>query len=77
MTADDIALQLPNDDHALAMSCNLSVLQQCQKQVKILESAILKRIRLRPEFQSLLHVSFLRLQAAHSHRVFCVLSYDV
>ncbi len=56
MTIEDIALQLPNDDHALAMSCNLSVLQQCHEQIKRLESAILKRIRLRKEFQSLLTV---------------------
>jgi len=56
MTAKEFALQLPNDDHALALSCNLSVLQQCHEQVKILESAILKRIRLRPEFQSLLTI---------------------
>jgi len=54
MTAEDIALQLSNDDHALAVSCNLSVLQQCHEQIKLLESAILKRIRLRKEFQSLL-----------------------
>lgn len=56
MTAEEFALQLPNDDHALALSCNLSVLQQCHEQVKILECAILKRIRLRPEFQSLLTI---------------------
>jgi len=56
MTAEDVALQLPNDDHALAMSCNLSVLQKCQEQVKMLESEIIKRIRLRPEFQLLLTV---------------------
>ncbi|NOZ52503.1 MAG: IS110 family transposase [Gammaproteobacteria bacterium] len=56
MTAEDIALQLPNEDHALAMSCNLSVLQQCHEQIKILESAILKRIGLRKEYQSLLTV---------------------
>ena len=56
MTREDVDLQLPNEDHALAMSCNLSVLQQCQEQVKRLESTILKRIRLRPEFQLLLTV---------------------
>ncbi len=56
MTTEDIALQLPNEDHALAMSCNLSVLQQCHEQIKILESTILKRIRLRKEFQALLTV---------------------
>jgi transposase len=38
------------------MSCNLSVLQQCQQQIKIVERAILERVRLRPEFQSLLTV---------------------
>lgn len=56
MTAENTALLLPNHDHALAMRCNLSVLQQCHEQIKLLESAILKRIRLRPEFQSLLTV---------------------
>jgi len=56
MTPEDVAIQLPNDDHALAMSCNLFVLQQCQAQVKILESAIMKRIKLRPEFKLLLTV---------------------
>ena len=29
MAIEGIASSLPNDDHALAMSCNLSVLQQC------------------------------------------------
>ncbi len=56
MTAEEIALALPNDDHALAMRCNLSVLHQCQEQIKILESVIVKRIGLRKEFQFLLGV---------------------
>ena len=56
MPVEDVALLLPHEDHALALSCNLSVMQQCQKQIKILERIVLKRIRLRPEFQSLLTV---------------------
>lgn len=56
LTLGDIAVHMPNEDHALAMSCNLSVLQQCHEQVKILESAIIKRVRLRDEFQLLLTV---------------------
>ena len=56
MAIEDIASHLPNEDHALAMSCNLSVLKQCHEQIKLLESTILKRVRLRPEFQSLLTV---------------------
>ena len=55
MTLEDITIQL-HDDCALAMSCNFSVLKQCDEQVKILASAILKRVQLRPEFQSLLTV---------------------
>lgn len=50
MTAEDVISYLPNNDHALAMQCNLSVLQQCHEQIKILEKAILERIQLRPEF---------------------------
>ena len=53
---DDVALLLPCEDHALALSCNLSVLQQCQEQITIIEKSVLKRARLRPEFQSLLTV---------------------
>lgn len=56
MTIEDVPSYLPNEAHALAMRCNLSVLQQCHEQIKILESAVLKRVRLRPEFQSLLTV---------------------
>ena len=56
MPVEDVALLLPHEDHALALSCNLSVLQQCQKQIKILQRTVLRRIRLRPEFQSLLTV---------------------
>jgi transposase len=56
LTADDVALLLPCEDHALALSCNLSVLQQCQEQITIIEKSVLKRARLRPEFQSLLTV---------------------
>jgi transposase len=56
MTVEEVALLLSHEDHALAMSCNLSVLQQCQQQIKIVERAILERVRLRPEFQSLLTV---------------------
>ena len=56
MTPEDVSLQLPNEDHALALNCNLSILHQCQEQIKILESAILNRIKLRPEFQFLLTV---------------------
>jgi len=50
MTAEDVISYLPNNNHALAMQCNLSVLQQCHEQIKILEKAILERIQLRPEF---------------------------
>jgi transposase len=56
MPAEDVAILLPHEDHALALSCNLSVLQQCQQQIKILERVVLRRTRLRPEFQSLLTV---------------------
>lgn len=56
MTLEDSRLLLPNADHGLALSCNLSVLHQCYEQIKILEREILKRIRLRREFQSLLTV---------------------
>lgn len=56
MKAEDVTSYLPNNDHALAMQCNLSVLQQCHEQIKILEKAILERIQLRPEFQFLLTV---------------------
>jgi len=52
MSPEEVAIQLPNVDHALALNCNLSVLQQCQEQVKILECGI----KLRPEFQFLLTV---------------------
>ena len=30
---EDVALLLEQEEHALAMSCNLSVLQQCQAQI--------------------------------------------
>jgi transposase len=56
MTVKDIASYLPNEDHALAMRCNLSVLQQCHKQIKQLESEILQRVNLRNEFKMLLTV---------------------
>jgi len=56
LSAEDVALLLPHEDHALAMSCNLSVLQQCQEHIKKVERAVLKRTRLRPQFQSLLTV---------------------
>ena len=56
MRAEDVALLLPNEDHALALSCNLSVLQQCQEQIKKVERTVLKRARLKPEFQALLTV---------------------
>ena len=56
LSVEDVALLLPHEDHALALSCNLSVLQQCHEQIKIVERAILKRTRLRPQFQALLTV---------------------
>jgi transposase len=56
MTPEDLVLLLPNQEHALAVECNLSVLRQCRDQVKLLERTILQRIRLRPAFQSLLTV---------------------
>jgi transposase len=56
LTTDDVALLLPCEDHALALSCNLSVLQQCQEQITIIEKSVFKRARLRPEFHSLLTV---------------------
>jgi len=56
MAAEDVALLLEQEEHALAMSCNLSVLQQCQAQIKLLEKTVLKRAQLRPEFKSLLTV---------------------
>jgi len=51
---DDATSLLPHPDHALALNCNLAVLQQCQTQIKELERVVLSRVRLRPEFQSLL-----------------------
>jgi len=56
MKVEDVALLIPHEDHALALSCNLSVLQQCHQQIKILERAVLKRVRLRSEYQTLLTV---------------------
>jgi transposase len=56
LTPEDVALLLPCEDHALALNCNLSVLQQCREQITIIEKSVLKRARLRPEFQSLLTV---------------------
>ena len=56
MTIEDAVLLLEQEEHALAMSCNLSVLQQCQEQIKLLEKMVLKRAQLRPEFKSLLTV---------------------
>lgn len=53
---NDVACLLPHPDHALALNSNLAVLQQCQTQIKELERVILSRVRLRPEFQSLLSV---------------------
>ena len=35
LSVEDVALLLPHEDHALALSCNLSVLQQCHEQIKI------------------------------------------
>jgi transposase len=54
MAVEGVALLLEQEEHALAMICNLSVLQQCQEQIKLLEKTVLKRVQLRPEFKSLL-----------------------
>jgi transposase len=56
MAVEDVALLLPDEDLAMALGCNLSVLQQCQAQIKIVERSVLKRARLRPEFQMLLTI---------------------
>ena len=37
MKAEDATSVLPHEDHALAMSCNVSVLQQCQQQISVLK----------------------------------------
>jgi len=53
---DNVARLLSVDDHALAVNCNLAVLQQCHQQIEILEKSVLQRIRVKKEFQALLTV---------------------
>ena len=53
MTLGDSALLLDHEEHAVAMSCNLSVLKQCQEQIKLLEKTVLKRVQLCPDYKSL------------------------
>jgi transposase len=53
---EEVALLLPQVDQAMALNCNLAVLQQCQEQIERVERTLLKRLRLHPQFKGLLTV---------------------
>ena len=56
VTLDEMKGLLSNPDAALAASCNLEMMMALEKQIKRLETEILGRIKLRPEYQKLLTI---------------------
>lgn len=53
LTAADVHELYDNDDLALAMTSTLSVISAISEQVKVLEKAVLRKAKLRPEFELL------------------------
>ena len=57
LTDADVDQMLPNADLALAVKSSVAVMQCLDTQIKMLEKVVLKRVRLRADFQRLLTVS--------------------
>jgi transposase len=54
---DEVAHLLPEAERALAVESTLAVLQCLAEQIRVLERAVIERVKLRPAFQQLLTVS--------------------
>ena len=57
LTPDEVTELLPNADLALAVQSNLTVMHCLEAQIRNIERAVMKRIKLKPAFQPLLTVS--------------------
>lgn len=53
LTPDSVAILYDDEHLALALTTTLTVIQTLEKQVRLLESAVLKKARLRPEWEML------------------------
>lgn len=53
LQAEEVSALLPNEDHALAVNSNLSVMHTLNEQIKIVEQAVKEKAKLKPEFDKL------------------------
>ena len=53
LQAEEVSALLPNEDHALAVNSNLNVMRTLNEQIKVVEQAVKKKAKLKPEFNKL------------------------
>ena len=53
LQAEEVSAMLPNEDHALAVNSNLNVMRTLNEQIKVVEQAVKKKAKLKPEFNKL------------------------